>query len=353
MERVADWQIANWDKRINWNKGGIVTKQHDALNWTNAALYMGMLEFSEISDNDKYLDWVRAIGEKHSWQRYIYPPRDRPYHADDYAVGQAYLKLYQRFGDPEMLKPMQQHLDWIIKHQKTGSIDWIKGTDRLKRWGWSDALFMAPPVWVRLANISGDEKYLDFMHQEYKFTYDFLFDQSEGFFYRDASYFDSREKNGQKVFWSRGNGWVFSGLALMLPQLPSEWQHRDFYLSLYKQMAESLIKTQKADGSWPMGLLGGQSGYPNKEVSGTGFFVHGLAWGINNGILDKNEYQDVVFKGWQALESSIQADGMLGFVQPVGAAPGESGPEKSEVFGVGAFLAAGSEVYKLLEKDKQ
>jgi len=121
-----------------------------------------------------------------------------------------------------------------------------------------------------------------------------------------------------------------------------------FFVTLYKEMAARLIDIQKADGSWPMGLLGGQSGYPNKEVSGTGFFTHGLAWGINNGILDKATYQDTTLKGWQALTSSIKANGMLGYIQPVGVSPGESSPEMTEVFGVGAFLAAGSEVHRLL-----
>lgn len=352
MEQVADWQIKNWSVRLDWNIDGKAAEQWPALNWTNAALYVGMLEFDQVTEDKKYINWVKAIGAKNNWQLDL--SHGRPYHADDYAVAQSHLTLFQRYKDPAMLTPIKQRLDWILQNPKMGSLKMNPSSKKPKafeRWGWSDALFMAPPVWARMAKITGDKKYLDFMHQEYKATYDYLFDQQDHLFYRDSMWFDSSEKNGEKIYWSRGNGWVFTGLALILQQVPSDWEHREFYVTLYKKMAAKLIETQKTDGSWPMGLLGGVSGYPNKEVSGTGFFTHGLAWGINNDILDKATYQSIVLKGWQALTSSIQPDGMLGYVQPVGASPGESGPKMSEVFGIGAFLAAGSEVYKLLSTD--
>ena len=189
------------------------------------------------------------------------------------------------------------------------------------------------------------------MHQEYKATYDLLWDKKEHLFYRDTSYFDQREANGNKVFWSRGNGWVFGGLALMIPDLPKDWKHTPFYLQTYKQMATKIKTLQRQDGTWSMGLLGGTEGYPIKETSGTSFYIFGLAWGVNQGILDKAEYLPTITKGWNALTASVQPTGLLGYVQPVGAAPGDSFPNKSEVYGTGAFLAAASEVYKLAARE--
>ncbi|GHF97217.1 glycoside hydrolase family 88/105 protein [Thalassotalea marina] len=349
MKRVANWQINNWTQRVDWNKGGKLTKQHGVANWTNATLYVGMLELAEVSGDERYQQWVVERGEQANWTRDTtydkYP--GRIYHADDYAVGQAYFDLYLQSGDKKMFEPIKNHLDWIMANRKTGSLEWKKGTDRLTRWGWSDALFMAPPVFARLAAITNEQKYLDFMHEEYMATYNYLWDTEESLFFRDSSFFDAREKNGEKVFWSRGNGWVFGGLAIMLQDLPDTWQHKAFYQDLFKQMAKRLKGLQKPDGSWPMGLLGGVEGYPNKEVSGTGFFTYGLAWGINSGLLEKDEYINTVKRGWYALETSIQPNGMLGYVQPVGAAPGDSGPNKTEVYGVGAFLSAGAEVIRL------
>ncbi|QBG49305.1 hypothetical protein EGM51_11970 [Verrucomicrobia bacterium S94] len=113
-------------------------------------------------------------------------------------------------------------------------------------------------------------------------------------------------------------------------------------------MAESLKDCQREDGTWSMGLLGGVDAYPVKETSGTSFFTFGLAWGINNGLLDRAVYEPVVLNAWQALTECVTEEGMLGYVQPVGAAPGDSFADKTEVYGIGAFLAAGSEMYRLV-----
>jgi rhamnogalacturonyl hydrolase YesR len=349
-QKVADWQIETFDehgkyralpagKKESWRN----TDNYHDLMWQMAALYIGMQQWSGISDDPKYTKWLEEIGERNDWKLH-----QRPYHADDHAVGQVYLSLHQQSGDPAMLKPTRDHFDWILAHPITGSLTWGKDTDCLNRWGWCDALFMAPPVWARLAEVTGDQKYLDFMDQEFHASYDLLWDKEEKLFWRDSSYFARREQNGKKFFWARGNGWVLGGLALMIPDLPQDWEGRQFYVDLYRQMAARIKEIQREDGTWSMGLLGGAEGYPMKETSGTSFFTFGLAWGVNNGLLDRATYEPVVHKAWNALTQCVTPDGMLVYVQPVGAAPGDSFADKTEVYGIGAFLAAGAEVYKML-----
>ncbi len=357
-KRVADWQISTFENQQDYralsakiqeqtkkNKEHAYLKKWHDLTWHNAALYAGMNQWRQVAEERQYADWLISIGERNGWNLH-----KRPYHADDHAVGQFYLALYRERQKPEMLKPARERFDWILSNRKTGSLLWGRNTDCHDRWGWCDALFMAPPVWARMAAITGESKYLDFMHDEYMATYNLLWDKDDHLFWRDSSFFEQREANGRKLYWARGNGWVFGGLALMIPDLPGDWEHRGFYVDLYRQMAASLKKEQRADGTWAMGLLGGAEGYPNKETSGTSFFTFGLAWGINSGLLDRGEYEPVVFRAWNALTGCVTDDGMLVWVQPVGAAPGESYPDKSEVYGVGAFLAAGTEVYRLVKR---
>jgi rhamnogalacturonyl hydrolase YesR len=352
--KVANWQIDTFDEHGKYralpsnNDGRRNRDNYPDLVWHMAALYVGMDQWRVTSGDPRYTEFLKMIGQRNGWKLHT-----RPYHADDHAVGQFYLNLYQQFEDPAMIEPTQKHFDWILANPKTGSLVWKKGTDRHDRWGWCDALFMAPPVWARLAKITGDKKYLDFMDQEYHATYDLLWDDQESLFWRDSSFFKKREKNGQKIFWSRGNGWVFGGLALMIPDLPEDWEGRPFYVDLYKTMAKRIAQIQREDGTWSMGLLGGLETYPTVETSGTSFYTFGLAWGINNGFLDREEYEPVVLKAWQALTKCVTEEGMLAYVQPVGAAPGDSYPDQSEVFGVGAFLAAGSEVYKMTGGEAQ
>ncbi len=353
-EKVADWQMRTFDEHgkyraLNGKKWSNNRNYHD-LSWQMAALYVGMDQWRHVAeDSGKYTDWLRTIGSRNNWKLHR-----RPYHADDHAVGQFYLNLYEELGDEAMLEPTQEAFDWILVNPKTGSMEWtsygkgIVQSDCHDRWGWCDALFMAPPVWARLAKHTGDKKYLEFMDQEYHASYDLLWNPEDQLFWRDSSYVSRREENGQNVYWARGNGWVFGGLALMIPDLPSEWKGRAFYLKLYQQMAESIRKSQREDGTWSMGVLGGVEGYPIKETSGTSFFCFGLAWGINHGLLERDVYEPIVLRAWRALEQCVTPEGMLGYVQPVGAAPGDSFPDKTEVYGIGAFLAASAEVYRLL-----
>lgn len=353
-KKVADWQIEHHEEQGKYRAlprkppEWMNRKRYHDLEWHHGALYAGMNEWRKIADDPKYTEWLKDIGERNNWALH-----QRPYHADDHAVGQFYLSFYEDFHQPEMLEPTRKQFDWILANPKTGTLNWhAEHTHAHDRWGWCDALFMAPPVWARLAKITGEKKYLDFMHQEYKATYNLLWSEEDHLFWRDSSYFDQSEKNGEDVFWARGNGWVFGGLALMIPDLPVTWEKRDFYINLYKKMAARLIEIQRDDGTWSMGLLGGKEGYPIKETSGTSFYVYGLAWGINQGYLDKDAYRPALMKAWRAISKSVTAEGMLAFVQPVGAAPGDSFPDFTEVYGVGAFLAAGTEMFKLLQAEE-
>ncbi len=350
-QKVADWQLETFDESgkqralpsADTEKWRNRENYHD-LTWQMGALYAGMNEWRQTADDPaKYADFLKRIGARNGWKLH-----QLPYHADDHTVGQFYLSMYEDFKDPAMLAPTREQFDWILAHPKTGSLVWGNDTDALTRWGWCDALFMAPPVWARLAKITGEKKYLEFMDREYHATYDLLWDKQEDLFWRDSSFFTKREENGKKVFWARGNGWVFGGLALMIPDLPKDWEGRPFYVDLFQTMAAKLKDLQRKDGTWSMGLLGGENGYPLKETSGTAFFTYGMAWGINQGILDRATYEPVTLQAWKALTECVTDEGMLGYVQPVGAAPGDSFPDYTEVYGIGAFLAAGSEVYRMV-----
>jgi unsaturated rhamnogalacturonyl hydrolase len=333
MEQVADWQITNQGQ----------VKYHD-LDWTNATLYRGMFELAAISQNTKYRQWILAIGWKYLWQ-----PFYNMYMADDIAVSQMYLDMYRIMKDKRMLDPTMARTEWVINHPSSSSLN-IDYTNylTLERWSWCDALFMAPPVYVQMYNITKEPKYLEFMDKEYKETYNFLYNKEERLFYRDYTYFTKKEANGNKVFWGRGNGWVMGGLVKILKEIPETAPSRKFYENLLLEMCERISGLQDNDGYWHASLLD-PAAYPNPETSCSGFFVYALAYGINRGLLDKTKYLPVVLKGWEALGKAVFPDGKLGWVQPVGKDPRQTTRDMTDVYGVGSFLLAGSEVYKLAE----
>jgi peptidyl-prolyl cis-trans isomerase A (cyclophilin A) len=86
------------------------------------------------------------------------------------------------------------------------------------------------------------------------------------------------------------------------------------------------------------------------ETSGTGFITYGLAWGVNNGVLSDKATVDAVKKGWAALVAAVDTDGMLHWVQQVGAGPNPVQENDTQLYGVGAFLLAASEMTKWDQK---
>ncbi len=306
--------------------------------WEMAAFYTGLIALSNISSKPYYFESLKAIGEVNRWKL-----GDRIYHADDHCVGQLYLELYARFKEIEMLADITMKFDWIIKQPHGQDIEYKQSKNR---WTWCDALFMSPPVWVKLTALTAEDKYLDYMDREWWLITNHLFDQDEHLFFRDERYFEMREKNGEKVFWSRGNGWVIAGIARVLENMPKDYPSRNRYIKLFQEMAQKIAEIQPEDGLWRSSLLDPGS-YPAQEASGTGFICYALAWGVNNGILNKAAYLPVIKKAWEGLIRCIQPSGKLGWVQLPGGGPGDVTNEKTASYGVGAFLLAGCELCKL------
>lgn len=338
MQQVADWQVSHFEEQVK--KGSQYKNSHVYSSWTNGAMYIGMLEWAKMSKKDKYFDFLRTIGEKESFK-----PGPDKFHADDICVSQLYLELFAKYKDSAMIKPTLERMDFILANRSTGNLDFARKGNQ-KRWSWCDALFMAPPAYVRASRITGDSRYLDFMDEEFKATYDTLYDKSEKLFFRDTRYKTQKEANGEKIFWGRGNGWVIGGLCMIIDNLPENHPTRSMYIKLYQEMMERIAGIQDKKGFWHPSLLDVNS-YPMPETSSSAFFIYGLAWGVNNGFLSAEKYKPIAQKGWKALSSAVHSDGKLGWVQPIGADPKSVTADMTEVYGVGAFLMAGCEMYKL------
>lgn len=328
MERAADWQIAH-------------PSSYDPAGWENAPFYIGALELAKISASPRFHDAMMAQSESNRWAA-----AKRLHHADDICVNQAYAELHLRHGDPRMLAPTIERLEAILANPPPITLDW--GLPRaLDRWSWCDALFMAPATWLMLHQETGDRRYLDHMNNEWWATTDALYVPGDRLYARDQSFLDLRERNGRGLYWARGNGWVVAGLARVLDLFPRDHADRPRYEQLYRDMMEAVLAAQQPDGLWRPGLLD-PIAHSVRETSGSSFNTFALAWGINRGFLDRARVEPAVRRAWHALAACVNTDGKLEHVQPIGAAPEGFDPHHSEPFGVGAFLLAGSEVYRLI-----
>ncbi len=342
MESAFDWQIDNIVYSAPLPDGGF--QDVSDTEWVRGAFFAGVMAAAETTGNPRYLDAAMEISERNGWQ-----PGPRPRHADDHCIAQTYAKIFLAKRDPRMIEATVARFDEMIFEPRPGpDMGWAEDDN----WSWCDALFMAPPTMALIAEATGDSQYLDLMNTMWWETYDYLYDPEEHLWYRDGRYViqtdgsGPRTPSGQKVFWSRGNGWVFAGLALVLERMPTDYPERARYEALFQDMAATLIRIQGEDGLWRSSLLDPDE-YPIPESSGSGFFVYGLAWGLNNGALDSSTYQTAVREGWRGLNWALQPSGKLGWVQQIGYDPRSVTADDSMEYGSGAFLLAGSEMLKL------
>jgi len=323
--KVADWELARSQPYF------------DRL-WTWSVLYSGFLAASDATGDTKYRDAVSAMAIQYNWELHNAVPN-----ADDQSLGQAYLELYLQAGksaDPKMIAPTRAALDSVI------NLKTLNANDPRIPWWWCDALFMAPSVWARMAAVTGDHKYIDYLNAQWQQTYDLLYDKQEHLYARDATYIGQREANGKKIFWSRGEGWVMAGLARTLAALPADDPHRPFYIQQLSEMSERIAALQGSDGLWHAGLLD-PGHYPLPEVSGSALFVYAMAWGVDEGYLDASVYTPVIERAWRGILQHVYADGRLGCIQQTGPAPALYLPASSYTYGVGAYLLAAGELKRM------
>lgn len=318
--------------------------------WTRATYYEGLMALYGVDHQSSYYDYAVDWAEGHNWAP-AYGDLTSG-NGDNQCAGQTYLELYQIDPQPERIAPIKQAIDNMVNSSDSS------------QWWWIDALQMAMPVFAKLGTITGDEVYFEKMYDIYSYTRNVhgfrssrdtgLYNEVDHLWWRDST-FDPpvTAPNGADVYWSRGNGWVLAALARVLDVMPEDAAHRDEYVTTFKEMSAALIPIQREDGFWNSSLHD-PNDYGGKETSGTAFFTFGLAWGINNGLLEGEEYIEAATDGWEGMvHDALHDNGFLGYVQSTGKQPSDGQPlsydkvPNFEDYGLGAFLLAGSEIYQL------
>lgn len=333
--------------------------------WDNAAYHTGNMEAYKLTQKAEYLAYSKAWAESNLYmgatsadpEEWVYNYGETPKHVlfgDWQICFQTYCDLYNL--EPEANK--------IARAREV--MEYEMSTPNNDYWWWADGLYMVMPVMTKLYCITGNEQYLDKLHEYWTFAKDLMYDnqtmigdtlanEPKHLFYRDGKYIYPKHAsvNGVKDFWARGCGWVVAGLAKILQDIPANSQYREEFLTTYKEMCAAVKECQQPEGYWTRSLLDPEQA-PGPETSGTAFFTYGILWGINNGILDRETYLPTVLKAWEYLtQTALQADGRVGYVQPIGerAIPGQVVDTNSTSnFGVGAFLLASCEMYRLVQK---
>jgi rhamnogalacturonyl hydrolase YesR len=346
MDRVNKYQFENpWQEFDN--------------NWIRGTYYAGVMACYFATGDRAYLDQSEAFCQSLNWKLPTLPPWEGGSGVNLLTCGQTMLECYMVHEENRKIESIIAHLeDPSIRNPVSSPLEWYFEAGRR----YVDGLFTGPPTLAMLHAVTGDEKYLIWMETHFWDVYGKLYDIEENLFYRDHRFFpDCMEQRkfdagwegnhqvtaaGMKVIWSRGNGWAFAGIARILKYLPREYPGYERYEQVFKNIAGSLAGRQSEEGFWYPNLADPDH-IPLKETSGTGFFIYGLAYGINQGILERDKYLPVVQRAWKSVCDAVSEEGKVQWGQKVGDRPVMHKKEDSHEYVSGTFLLAASEVYKL------
>lgn len=312
--------------------------------WTRAVYYEGLMALYEIDPQQRYLDYTDTWANYHKWTA---RHSNHDTNADNQCCQQTYIDRYVQTGGKVDLSQVKENLDYQLS------------TGKYSYWTWIDAIQMAMPIYAKYAKVTGERKYLDYAINSYKWTRDTLagglFNTKEGLWWRDKDYVAPyKESDGKNCYWSRGNGWVYAALVRVMQTLPKNDPYYKYLKKDFILMSKALLACQREDGYWNVSLVSPVT-YGGPEMTGTGLFLYGMAWGVQNGILSKKTYQSAMDKAWKALAACVHDNGFLGYNQGTGKDPSAGQPvtftsvPDFEDYGTGCFILGAVEYYKLVK----
>ena len=327
MRKVNDYQTAH-----------PVMKALDR-NWVRGTWFTGVMAAGAATGDKRYLEQAMRWSEENQWQ-----PGTEKSGGNVLTCAQTYLELYFLTTNHACIEPLIQWLNSGRSNTPSGAKVWyLEGGRR-----YADSLYVGAPTLTMLAKATGNAQYLTWMNDFFWDVHAEIFDPAAGLFYRDKRFIEATNLHGKKVFWSRGNGWAFASLPRILSALPENDPSRPKFEALFKQMAAAIAKLQQPDGLWRPNL-GDAEEFAMPESSGTGFFCYGMAWGVCNGLLDREIFLPVIRKAWTGLVGCVSDEGKVRWGQLTGDRPVAVNAEDTHEYVTGTFLLAGSEVLQLVK----
>jgi rhamnogalacturonyl hydrolase YesR len=161
--------------------------------------------------------------------------------------------------------------------------------------GWTDDMFMASAIMSRVGSTTTTHAVL----HRLLVSYTQKLQRPDGLFIH--------AENGPHA-WGRGNGFALLGVTEALAHLPLTWQGRAEVLEIYRQHLAALAKHQSDDGSWRQ-VVDDPSSY--RELTVTAMTTAAIARGLLRGWIDRQTYEPIMNRGWQALAARVNADGTV------------------------------------------
>eukprot|EP01113_Clastostelium_recurvatum_P044528 TRINITY_DN752_c0_g1_i2.p1 TRINITY_DN752_c0_g1~~TRINITY_DN752_c0_g1_i2.p1 ORF type:complete len:393 (+),score=91.76 TRINITY_DN752_c0_g1_i2:41-1219(+) len=311
--------VANNGSFLGWQYGPAII--YDAM-WMALERYPNLSYKNEINSNlDKYLTgsnyigykalhnismpWDSAVGDHIGLFPIAYLARD------------AYNVKKGNTRNPDDLEVAKTIADRYIIQWPLRLSD---GTfSRNAGWGgksggaafvWCDDMFMGMALPARLSVITRDPKYIDSIGTM-QLTYNkHLVDTTDNIYHHG---YDAQDNQQSCCKWGRANGWTVMSHVEVLLSLKTfnDSAHQKTFaqvLDVFRAHAAGVAKLQAGTGAWHQ-ILNETTTY--LETSATAMFLLSFITGVQEGWLDKAQFDPVIQRAYSALANTVTSTGVV------------------------------------------
>lgn len=370
VEKVANHILKNQNHQLEITEDGTckISSYYQEWRYVNGVLDLSMMDLYRITGNGKYRDFVKdnlAFFFNKSNQDLMRKDYEKGIKNTGYyrffsmkslddcgAMGAALVELNKFYPNEEYTSYLKKIADYILHKEKRLPDGTLCRGNKDNLTVWLDDLYMSLSFLTHYGTAYQNMKCFDCAAQQVIQFDSLLSDKTSGLYYH--CYYHKMHEQGV-AHWGRANGWGLYAQTLLLSTIPENHPLRGRLMQIFRRAVRSISRFQDKDGMWHQ-LLDKEDSY--QETSCTAMFAYSIARGINEGWLEQ-EYVPVVKRAWNGITSSyITEEGELRNVC-IGTGISYDLPfyyerptPLNDAHGLGAFIQAGLEVYKLLEKQR-
>lgn len=342
--------------------------------YTTGLLMQAYDDLNRLSPEPRYQDVVEKVmgsfvNEDGSINGYV----QSKYNIDSINAGKVLLRLYERNQSESYRAAVDTLAQQLEQHPRTtAGAFWHKKI--YPHQVWLDGVYMGIPFLAHYEKLSGHGDFEEVL-AEFRVVREKLRDPHTGLYFHawdeaKAQGWADKESGLSPNFWSRGMGWMAMALVDVLDYIPEDSteksaEQRQYLIDMINELAPVLEKYQdRKTGTWwqVADKPGARGNY--LEATASSMFTYFFAKAINNGYLPES-YTPLAKKSYQGLLDEfmqVHADGSVSLTnncEVAGLGFGRDGSYRyymsepvidDDLKGVGPFIMAGVEMYKLLNE---
>ncbi len=266
-------------------------------NYEQGLVLEGVYQAYKLTGIDEYYNYLKKNIDYYITQNGDIKTYElKSYNIDNVSSGRILLHLFEINKDEKYKIAADTLLKQLKEHPRTSEGGfWHKKIYPNQMW--LDGLFMAEPFYLEYSNMFNKKENYKDIYNQYRLIHKYLFDEKTGLYFhgwdesRKMRWADSVTGKSPN-FWGRSIGWFIISLVEVLQSYPKDCEHYNEILSIYKNLAESLLKYQDNDTKlWYQIVDKGDKKGNYIETSASLMFIYSFIKGYNSKLLDKKYYE--------------------------------------------------------------